>query len=63
MTDREIIGSSYQDTVALVYRRFFDSYLVADDDEQRAHAEQAFQRGIQKAREIRDRALAILPPA
>ena len=61
MTDREIIGGAYQDTIALVYSRFFDAYLVADDDEQREHAEKAFQRGIQKAREIRDRALAILP--
>ena len=61
MTDRELIGSGYQDTIALLYRRFFDSYLVADDDEEREHAEKAFQRGVQKAREIRDRAMAILP--
>lgn len=61
MTDRELIGSGYQDTITVLYRRFFDSYLVADDDEAREHAEKAFQRGVQKAREIRDRALAILP--
>jgi len=63
MTDREIIGSAYQETVSVVYRTFFDAYLAADDDEQRAQAEKTFQRGIQKAREIRDRALVILPPA
>jgi hypothetical protein len=61
MTDRELIGSGYQDTIAVLYRRFFDAYLVADDDEEREHAEKAFQRGVQKAREIRDRAMAILP--
>jgi hypothetical protein len=61
MSDREIIERGYQDTVLLVFRRFFEGYTVAQDADARDQVEQSFRRGVLAAREARDRALALLP--
>jgi hypothetical protein len=61
MSDQDIIRGAYQQNVTAVYNTFVASFNAAEDDQQRTQAEQLFQRGIRRAREIRDRALAILP--
>jgi hypothetical protein len=61
MKDTEIIASGYEDTIKQVYSTFFTSYITAEDQNAEQQAEQRFVQGIKVARQIRDRALAILP--
>jgi hypothetical protein len=61
MTEREIIERGYQERVLVVFKTFSQAYLEAQDANGRQQAEQNFRRGIEVARDLRDRALALLP--
>ena len=63
MTDQQIITQAYEEKVKLLFSTFFDAWSLAKDADEKTKSEQRFQRGIQLARQARDRAIAILPPA
>ena len=61
MTDQEIIDRAYETAIEQVYSVLSSALLIAHDSSQREDAEQRFQVGVRKAREIRDRAKQLLP--
>ncbi|HEY3304246.1 MAG TPA: hypothetical protein VGL70_11995 [Candidatus Binatia bacterium] len=61
MTDQEIIDRAYAATIEKIYSVLFDALLMAKDAVQRKDAEDRFQAGVRKAREIRERAKQLLP--
>lgn len=62
MDERQIIESAYADTVHILYSVLLESYTAANGDTKaEAKAEEAFQKGILRARHVRDRALVLLP--
>ncbi|MGE5305587.1 MAG: hypothetical protein ACM3TN_19930 [Alphaproteobacteria bacterium] len=63
MTDQQIITQAYEEKVKLLFSTFCDAWSLAKDADEKTKSEQHFQRGIQLARQARDRAIAILPPA
>ncbi len=63
MTDQQIITQAYEEKVRNLFSTFCDAWSLAKDTEEKTKAEQHFQRGIQLARQARDRAIAVLPPA
>jgi hypothetical protein len=63
VSDENIIRQSYDDIIRTVFAQFYQASVLAKTAEEKAKAEQIFQNGIAFARQIRDRALAILPPA
>jgi hypothetical protein len=63
MTDQQIITQAYEQKVQVLFSTFCDTWSLAKDADEKTKAEQHFQRGIQLARQARDRAIAILPPA
>jgi len=60
MNDSDLVVQAYEDTVRLLFSRLFDACVVAKDADEQAQAEQRFQTGVRKARETRDRAIALL---
>jgi hypothetical protein len=63
MSDHDLIGQSYQEIIKTVFAQFYQASILAKTSEERAKAEEIFQTGIAFARQVRDRAIAILPPA
>ncbi len=64
MTEKDLVQAAYEATFALAYRAFYDAYTSASGDKAKeADAEARFQFGVNHARHIRERALALLPPA
>ena len=61
MSDQQIITKAYEDTIQRVFTTFYQGYMLAKSDEEQRVAEQKFAVGIKFAREVRDRAIAILP--
>lgn len=61
MNDNDIIKSAYEAAVKQVYNTFVTSCLMARTPAETQQAEQNFVRGIVSARQIRDRALALIP--
>ena len=61
MTDQDIIKQSYEDTIKQLYSIFYGVYVIAQNQNERQEAEQRFQTGIKLARDIRDRAVTLLP--
>ena len=61
MKDTETIAAGYEDTIKQVYATFYNSYITAEDQNAEQQAEQRFVQGVKVARQIRDRALAVLP--
>ena len=63
MTDQQIIAQAYEDKVKTLFATFCDAWSLAKNADEKTASEQHFQRGIQLARQARDRAIAVLPPA
>ena len=61
MSDQQVISKCYEDTIQRVFTTFYQAYVIAKSDEEQRVAEQKFSVGIKFAREVRDRAIAILP--
>lgn len=61
MNDSDLIHAGYQGTVKQLYADFFASYTGTNDPAARQQIEQRFIKGLITARQVRDRALAILP--
>ena len=60
MNDTQIINDAYADAVRKLFAIFSDVTIIAKNAGERTLAEQRFQAGVQKAREIRDRAITLL---
>jgi hypothetical protein len=60
MSDEEIINKAYGDTIQLVFTTFYQACILARTDEEQRVAEQKFGTGVTFARQVRDRAIAIL---
>ncbi|RVT88384.1 hypothetical protein [Inhella crocodyli] len=61
MTDRDVIQAAYEDQLAQLFEHFFANTVEAEGQAaELAQAERAFQAGVRRAREVRDRALALL---
>lgn len=58
-----MITESYEHLIKAVFSQFYQASVLAQTPEDKAKAEQIFQTGIPFARRVRDRAVAILPPA
>jgi len=63
MTDQQIITQAYEERVKTLFSTFCDAWSLAKQADDKIKAEQHFQTGIQLARQARDRAMTILPPA
>ncbi|MGB7749141.1 MAG: hypothetical protein WBN75_17845 [Verrucomicrobiia bacterium] len=60
MTDSEIITKAYENTIQQLFSVLFDSSVVAKTPADQSQAEQQFQAGVRKAREVRDKAIALV---
>ena len=60
MADPEIINEAYADTLKGLFSVFFDSSVTAKTPADQSQAEQQFQAGVHKAREVRDKAIALV---
>ena len=63
MTDQQIITQAYEEKIKTLFSTFCDAWSLAKEADEKMKAEQHFQIGVQLARQARDRAFAILPPA
>ena len=63
MTDQQIITQAYEEGIKTLFSTFCDAWSLAKGADEKMKAEQHCQTGIQLARQARDRAFAILPPA
>jgi hypothetical protein len=62
MDEGQIIEDAYANTSRVLYSVFSQSHIAANGDaQQEAKAEEAFQKGVLRARKVRDRALELLP--
>ncbi len=61
MTEPDIIKSAFEDQIRAIFNIFFNAYTTANNDQDKALAEQRFRAGILAARAIRDKALALVP--
>ena len=61
MTDLEIIDAAYADIVKEVWTAFYNGSVAAQSQNDKQQAELRFSNGITLARQVRDRARAILP--
>ena len=62
MNEAQWINESYEQLVKTVFTQFYQATVLAKTGEEKAKAEQLFQTGISFARQVRDRAVAMLPP-
>ena len=64
MDDKAQIQAAYGAMIQLLFKVFFESFTAAHGDTEQEHsAEERFKGGIVHARHVRDRAIALLPPA
>ena len=61
MTDQDLINQAYEDSIKQLFAVLLDESIVAKDPEAVSQAEQRFKAGILKTREVRDRAIALIP--
>jgi hypothetical protein len=61
MTEREIVDRTYEATIQQMSTQLFNVLLISRDADERDRAEQTFQAGVRKARDIRDRLKQLLP--
>lgn len=61
MTEQEILDRTYETTVQQMSTQLFNVLLISRDADERERAEQTFQAGVRKARDIRDRVKQLLP--
>jgi len=60
MTDDDIIKQAYEDTVQKLFAALFNAIITAQTAAMHSQAEQRFQAGVRKAREVRDKAIALV---
>lgn len=60
MTDSDIIQQAYEDTIQKLFAVLFDSSIIAQTPADQTKAEQQFQAGVRRTREIRDKAIALV---
>jgi hypothetical protein len=63
VSDENLIRQSYDEMIRTVFAQFYQASILAKTAEEKAKAEQIFQTGVLFARQVRDRAVAILPAA
>ena len=61
MTEQEIVDRTYESTIQQMSIQLFNVLLISRDADERERAEQTFQAGVRKARDIRDRVKQLLP--
>lgn len=61
MTAQDIVDKVHDATVEQMCTVLFNALLITQDGNQRQEAEQRFQAGVRKAREVRDRVKQLLP--
>ena len=62
MNDQQLITEGYEQIIKTVFSQFYQASVLAKTPEEKSKAEQLFQTGVAFARQVRDRAVAILPP-
>jgi hypothetical protein len=62
MNDQQLVAEGYEQIIKTVFSQFYQASVLARTPEEKAKAEQIFQTGVTFARQVRDRAVAILPP-
>ena len=62
MIDQQMIAEGYEQIIKTVFSQFYQASVLAKTPEETAKAEQIFRTGVTFARQVRDRAVAILPP-
>ncbi len=60
MTDSDIINDAYADTLKNLFSVLFDASVTAKTPADQSLADQQFQAGVRKAREVRDKAIALV---
>ena len=63
VSDETLIRQSYDDIIRTVFMQFYQASILAKTSEEKAKAERIFQTGVVFARQVRDRAVTILPAA
>jgi len=63
MSDQQLVAEAYEQIIKTVFSQFYQASVLARTSEEKAKAEQIFQTGVTFARQVRDRAAALLPPA
>jgi hypothetical protein len=63
VSDENLIRQSYEEMIRTVFAQFYQASILAKTAEEKMKAEQIFQTGVLFARQVRDRAVAILPAA
>jgi hypothetical protein len=62
-TDTDIIKKSYEELIQQIFNAYWnDAFLAKPTPKQIQRAETKFRDGVTKARQARDRAVALLPP-
>ena len=62
MSDQQLVAEGYEQIIKTVFSQFYQASVFRTSEE-KAKAEQIFQTGVTFARQVRDRAAALLPPA
>jgi hypothetical protein len=62
VSDEKLIAEGYENLIKTVFLQFYQATILAKTPDEKSRAEQIFQTGIVFARQVRDRAFAILPP-
>jgi hypothetical protein len=61
MTDKEVIQDAYETRIGKLYEVMFANYTAASSvPAELAKADASFKAGVQQARQVRDRAIALL---
>jgi hypothetical protein len=63
VSDEKFIAESYEAMIKTVFSQFYQASILAKTPEEKTKAKQIFQTGVVFAHQVRDRAVAILPPA
>jgi hypothetical protein len=61
MTEQDIVQRTYEAIVQQMSTQLFNVLLISRDVNERERAEQTFQAGVLKAREIRERMQQLIP--
>jgi hypothetical protein len=61
MTEQDIVQRTYEAIVQQMSTQLFNVLLISRDLNERGRAEQTFQAGVLKAREIRERIQQLIP--
>ena len=62
-TDTDIIKKSYEELIQQIFNVYWnDAFVAKPSPKQIQEAENKFRDGVTKARQARDRAVALLPP-